>query len=152
VASLLTKAALQIGQPLGFEKGVLTVGYPAGSESQLMLVDTDRTRKAIEGRLAEFAGRSVVLKFVKGGVPVPGAAAAAAPAPVQVKPAVGSSGASGGGGNAPIRTRPEKPVPVVPIKLDPAEFKNDPLIREAIELFKGQLVEVRRPEEPQAGE
>jgi hypothetical protein len=50
-------------------------------------------------------------------------------------------------GGAP-KPKPEK---VVPIKLDPVEFKNDPLIKEAIELFKGQLVEVRRPEEPSGG-
>jgi hypothetical protein len=39
---------------------------------------------------------------------------------------------------------------VVPIKVDPAEFKNDPLIKEALELFKGQLVEVRSPSVPDA--
>jgi hypothetical protein len=29
-------------------------------------------------------------------------------------------------------------------KLDPADFKNDPLIKEALEIFRGQIVEVRR--------
>ena len=50
--------------------------------------------------------------------------------------------------NAPAAARmapenkrpPEKPVSG---KLDPEEFKNDPLIKQALEIFKGQIVEVR---------
>jgi hypothetical protein len=50
--------------------------------------------------------------------------------------------------NAPVAARmapenkrpPEKPVST---KLDQEEFKNDPLIKQALEIFKGQIVEVR---------
>jgi hypothetical protein len=31
-----------------------------------------------------------------------------------------------------------------PEKLDPEEFKNDPLIQKALELFRGRIVEVRK--------
>jgi hypothetical protein len=31
-----------------------------------------------------------------------------------------------------------------PEKLDPEEFKNDPLIQKALESFKGRIVEVRK--------
>ena len=33
--------------------------------------------------------------------------------------------------------------PAKPVQLDPSEFKNDPLIKKALEVFKGTIVEVR---------
>ncbi len=154
MASPFTRSALQAGRPVSLERGILTISYAEGLDSQCTVVDTDRVRRGIESKLAEM-GRPATLRFVRGGSPpagyaAPSAALASAPeAPrtAPTAPAPGGSGSSAAVGGAP-KPKPEK---VVPIKLDPVEFKNDPLIKEAIELFKGQLVEVRRPEEPSGG-
>lgn len=37
--------------------------------------------------------------------------------------------------------------PVQPIKMDAEEFKADPMIQKALEIFKGQIVDVRNPKE-----
>jgi hypothetical protein len=56
---------------------------------------------------------------------------------------------------APVAATNVAPVPVAPraaaspppapkpVQLDPTEFKNDPLIKKALEVFKGTIVEVR---------
>jgi hypothetical protein len=56
------------------------------------------------------------------------AAAAAPPRESRTRPQ-GSAGAGGATG------------PVEPEAVDLAEFRNDPLIKEALEIFKGQIVE-----------
>jgi DNA polymerase-3 subunit gamma/tau len=58
-----------------------------------------------------------------------------------LKPAAGGksgSAAAGKGGVEEGKTEKMKPT-----RLDPAEFKNDPLIRDALEIFRGEIVEVR---------
>jgi len=40
-----------------------------------------------------------------------------------------------------------KPKPAAPILLNKEEFLNDPLIRQALEVFKGRILEVRGPSE-----
>ena len=162
----LTKTALQAGRPLSFEKGVFTVGYAPASEAHRALVDVERTRTTVNARLSG-GGRPVSVKFVRLSAeeageeaappalkPLPSAAAAghaasggvaSSGAPASVGPGPGSGDPNAGAATksgAAARTRPEK---VTPMRVDPAEFKNDPLIREAIELFKGQLVEIRGP-------
>jgi hypothetical protein len=45
---------------------------------------------------------------------------------------------------APSPSKPAASAPVPkPVQLDPAEFKNDPLIKKALEIFKGTIVDVR---------
>ncbi|MBL9136118.1 MAG: DNA polymerase III subunit gamma/tau [Verrucomicrobiales bacterium] len=139
-ASPLTRGSLQAGQPQSLEKGVLTVGYSTAEDSHRVLVDHERTRKALELKLAEM-GCPATIRFVSlpGSAPVGGAPVEKA-APTVPKPAAPTPAA------ASPKSKPEK---VVPVKLDPVAFKEDPLIREALELFKGQLVEVHRPEPTQ---
>lgn len=176
-ASPMTRAALQAGQVRGLEKGILTVGYPASLEKQRGLVDNERTRKALEARLAE-AGCPATVRFVRwesdppsGSSPAdPGTSGRVATTPIPTPPPIatpgtgaGAAGATDAGSKAPARSgsgqgpvgaapgggsraRPEKEK-VVPVKVDLAEFRSDPLIREALEMFRGHLVEVRQSEE-----
>ncbi len=149
-ASPLSRGALQTGQPVSLEKGVLTVAFPASLENQLSLIDTDRSRKTIETRIAEW-GRTVTLRFIRSGsllAPTPAAPASpSTSSPAPARPAAPATPPAPAKPATPAAARPatEK---VVPIKIDPVEFKNDPLIKEALELFKGTLVEIRRAEEP----
>ncbi len=162
-ASPLTRASLQVGQPLSFEKGVLVIGYAPSQENHRALVDTDRTRKGIEARLTDL-GRPGTVKLVRSEAVTPTVTGEATTPPASApslgtgRPGGAGGGPTAGGGSGPAaasgtgagtaRAKAEK---VSPMKLDPAEFKNDPLIREALELFRGQLVVVRRAGEPETG-
>ena len=141
----MTRPVLQAAQWVGLDKGVLTLGFPPGLEKQRSLVESDRTRKAIEARMVEL-GHPLKIRWItlEDATPASGAPTAtpavSSPVPRPATPLPASAP------EAPTRP-PEK---VKPIKTDLAEFKNDPLIREALELFKGQLTEVA-PNDSQAG-
>ena len=151
-AGPMIRSALQAGTPVSWEKGVLTIGYPGAMEGQRAMAESERTRKTVESRLAEL-GRPGTVKFVRIADPA-GGAAASAPGPTAA--AVGGGSARGTGtpasgaaaASAASRAKPEK---VVPLKISDAEFKNDPLIKEALELFKAQRVDVDLPSDPGAG-
>lgn len=141
----MTRPVLLAAQWVSLEKGVLTLGFPPGLEKQRSLVESDRTKKAIEARMAEL-GHPVKIRWItlEDAAPVSGAPAATSTvSPTPPRPATPLPASAP---EAPSRP-PEK---VKPIKTDLAEFKNDPLIREALELFKGQLTEVA-PNDSQAG-
>jgi len=150
-AGPMIRSALQAGTPVSWEKGILTVGYPASLEGQRVMAESDRTRKTVEAKLAEL-GRSGTVKFVRiadapGAAPAVGPGSTASPAGgggvrATGAPAAGASSAAAAA--AAARAKPEK---VVPLKISDAEFKNDPLIKEALELFKGQRVDVDLPPE-----
>jgi len=151
-AGPLVRSALQAGAPVGWEKGVLTVGYPPSLESQRVVAESDRNRKAVEAKLSEL-GCPGTLRIVRIPEPAGGATASAvagspgmggdgvgpkAPTVESARPTAGhSSSAAGSRGAATEKAKPEK---VVPLKISEAEFKNDPLIKEALEIFKGHLV------------
>jgi hypothetical protein len=108
------------GEPVSLEKQVLTIRFPAEEAGHLEIADT----KALQVKLAELGHPNTQIRFVvTEAQPLPVAsvapAAAAAPTPEPKK---------------------EKPVPQ---KLNAEDFKNDPLIQKALEIFKGHIVEVR---------
>lgn len=158
-AGPMVRPALQAGTPISWEKGVLTVGYPAALEGQRVMAESERTRKTVESKLTEL-GRPGTVKFTRiadpaGGAGVGGAGGAPGAAGVSGQPQAGGTGVRGAAASAPsgspsaaAKAKPEK---VVPLKISDAEFKNDPLIKEALELFKGQRVNVDLPSEPSSG-
>ncbi len=165
-AGPMIRPVLQVGIPLTWEKGVLTVGFPGSHDAQRVMAESDRTRKTVETKLAEL-GLPGTVRFIRiaetpgdtGAVPGPGpgfvgatASTAAAPGSVGTGPAplATGGGVAKGGSGAPgsgARVKSEK---VVPLKISEAEFKDDPLIKEALELFKGHLVRVPNAD-PDAG-
>jgi DNA polymerase-3 subunit gamma/tau len=151
-AGPMIRSALQAGTPVSWEKGVLTIGYPGAMEGQRAVAESERTRKTVEAKLAEL-GRSGTVKFVRIADPA-GGVAASAPGPSAsaggggTSRGTGSSAPSAAAASAASRTKPEK---VVPLKISDAEFKNDPLIKEALELFKAQRVDIDQPPDTGAG-
>src|SRR5439155_1694167 len=73
-------------------------------------------------------------------VAVPPASTVAAAAPAAIAPAAAAPPKATVATVATAQSAKEKPVPV-PFNKD--DFKNDPLIQKALEIFKGQIVEVR---------
>ena len=110
----LAKTYLVGAKPLGYQAGILTIGFDPEFAERRELVDTARNREILQAKLKEKLHTDVSLKFAISDF--------VAPAP---KPAADAA---------------EHPVKVA----NADDFKNDPLIKKALEIFKGQIVEVRK--------
>ena len=114
--------------PVSFEKNTLVIGFDPEFVDHLALIDNPRNHTLLQTKLTEIGHPNAQIKFIKAELPanrvrpVPSEPAAI---PVDAPPAAPSK---------------EKPAPVAFNKND---FKNDPLIQKALEIFKGQIVEVR---------
>ncbi len=138
--SRFTGGYLINAHPVAFANGLLTIGFDPEFEDQMGLVDNARNHALLQTKLAELGHANAQIKFVKAEAPAgrtPIAAPPPASAPAPLAPA-GSAAAPPTKPAAPATK--EKPVSV-PFNKD--DFKNDPLIARALEVFKGQIVEVR---------
>ena len=145
-ASPFAKSYLLEAHPVSFTKNVFTIGFDPSVEDHIGLVDNPRNHTLLQTKFAELGHADVQIKFIKADSPSKLTATAPPPAPAQ-------------SAAAPIpvpiakAAPPEAPVPVqsmnpvkekpLPIAFNKDEFKNDPLIQKALEIFKGQIVEVR---------
>ena len=143
-ASSFTRSYLLNAHPVSFEKNIFVIGFDPEFEDHLGLVDHSRNHTLLATKLAEFGHPNAMIRFVKADAPAgwmrPTAAApAVAPAPTPV--VAGTATAAPKTAEASPTAGPgKKPVPVAFNKED---FKNDPLIKKALEIFKGTIVEVR---------
>jgi DNA polymerase-3 subunit gamma/tau len=112
----LAKSYLVGTRPLGMQGNVLVVGFNQEFADRKEFADRPRNIEVLQAKLKEKLRMDVALKFevVKSATPTP---ARTPSAPVK--------------GAEPAKTN-----------LD--EFKNDPLIKKALEIFKGTIVEVRK--------
>jgi DNA polymerase-3 subunit gamma/tau len=143
-ASPFTRTYLLEAHPVAFQKNVFTIGFDPEFEDHLGLVDNARNHALLQTKLAELGHESVQIKFIKADAPAPRTAAPAEPA-VPPAPAPASSPPPNAPGPSKTAAAPAAPVKeklaTVPFSKD--DFKNDPLIQKALEIFKGQIVEVR---------
>jgi DNA polymerase-3 subunit gamma/tau len=136
--SPFTRSYLVDANPVSFDKNILVIGFDPEFEDHLGLVDNARNHTLLQTKLAELGHANCQIKFVKAEAPVGEKIKAATPAPVapvatpQIIPTVAKP-------VAPAAA--EKKSATVPFNKD--TFKNDPLIQKALEIFKGQIVEVR---------
>ncbi len=131
-ASPFVRTYLMEAHPVSLARNVLTIGYDPEFSDHLGLVDTPKSRALIQTKLQELGYRDVQVKFIEAERPEG-----------WVRPAsqvFDATGAAAPAQTAPATTEalPAKPGP--PRKED---FRNDPLIKQALEIFKGQIVEVR---------
>ena len=129
--SPFTRSYLVDANPVSFENNILTIGFDPEFEDHLGLVDNARNHVLLQTKLAELGHPNAQIKFVKTEA---SAVRAPQPSPTALKRNDGGATAS----SAPAAKA--KPVSV-PFNKD--DFKNDPLIQKALEIFKGQIVEVR---------
>jgi DNA polymerase-3 subunit gamma/tau len=132
--SPFTRSYLAEANPVSFEKNILIIGFDPEFEDHLGLVDNARNHTLLQTKLAELAHANCQVKFIKAEAPVGQAAkpivapiVPAVPAPAAIKPV-----------SAPPTKEKHASVP-----FNKETFKNDPLIQKALEIFKGQIVEVR---------
>jgi DNA polymerase-3 subunit gamma/tau len=149
-ANPMARAALERAQPVGLANHVFTIGFHPEDEAQISFVDTPRNLAQFQAKLKESGWGNVQLKFtkLKADAPRPVSTVSlppvAAPVPTQA-PQKTTEKPTGG---ATARKAELPPVPgkereaAAPV-FDKEQFKNDPLIKKALEIFKGQIVEVR---------
>jgi DNA polymerase-3 subunit gamma/tau len=114
--------------PVSFEKNTLVIGFDPEFADHLALIDNPRNHTLLQTKLAEIGHPSARIKFIKAELPADRIRMIAS---APVAPATA---------DAPTAATKEKSTTVAFNKND---FKNDPLIQKALEIFKGQIVEVR---------
>jgi DNA polymerase-3 subunit gamma/tau len=134
--SSFTRSYLVDAHLVSFEKKLLTIGFDPEFEDHLGLVDNARNHTLLQTKLAELGHSDCQIKFVRAEAEVgrtvkPAETASAAPAQ---KPAVSTARPSSHGSTN------EKSAPG---SFNKEDFKKDPLIQKALEIFKGQIMEVR---------
>ena len=135
-ASPFVRTYLLEAHPVSFERNVFTIGFDPEFEDHLSLVDHAKNHTLLQTKLAELGHPNSQIKFVKAEAP----AGRVAP-PVDVAPASPAPAPKPGPRAVTSATAPAREKASVPFNQD--DFKNDPLIQKALEIFKGQIVEVR---------
>jgi DNA polymerase-3 subunit gamma/tau len=141
--SPFTRSYLVDANPVSFDKNILTIGFDPEFADHLGLVDNARNHTLLQTKLAELGHANAQIKFVKveasaaatkqnEGIRVQASACPADPTKREHQPAKSVAMM------APVAK--EKPASV---PFNKSDFKNDPLIQKALEIFKGQIVEVR---------
>jgi DNA polymerase-3 subunit gamma/tau len=142
-ASKFTQSYLKSAHPVAFEKNVLTIGFDPEFADMLGLVDNSHNHTLLATKLAELGHANAMIKFVK----------AEAPAGWDRKPVAAPPPPAPAAAQAAPSTAPDKPVEAAPaapaekktapVAFSKDDFKDDPLIQKALEIFKGTIVEVR---------
>jgi DNA polymerase-3 subunit gamma/tau len=143
-ASPFTRTYLLEAHAVSFQKSVFIIGFDPEFEDHLSLVDNARNHTLLQTKLTELGHPNAQIKFIKAEAPAnpppPEAAAAAPPVPAPATPAAPKAPGPARSAATAANGAKEK-LASVPFSKD--DFKNDPLIQKALEIFKGQIVEVR---------
>ncbi|MBT5706478.1 MAG: DNA polymerase III subunit gamma/tau [Verrucomicrobia bacterium] len=132
--SPFTHSYLKVAKPLGLNGRSLTIGFPPQAKDSMALLEGGKNKVMLSDALNDSGLEGCQIRFVEAAelsdhFEEQKAAAAAAPPKASRPRSQDSSGAGGASG------------PVEPEVVDLAEFRNDPLIKEALEIFKGQIVQ-----------
>ena len=129
-ASPFVKGYFLEAHPVSFVKNVLTIGFDPEFADHLKLVDNSKNHAVVQTKLAELGYPHAQVRFIKADAPPREKVPVPAPAPPLPPPLVSA------------KSEPPKPAQE-PAPFKKEDFKNDPLIQKALEVFKGQIVEVR---------
>ena len=131
-ASPFTRSYLVDANPVSFEGNILTIGFDPEFEDHLGLVDNARNHTLLQTKLMELGHANAQIKFIKMEAP---AGLVTQTSGVTTVPVASAKSA------APIVPAAKEKATAAPF--NKADFKTDPLIQKALEIFKGQIVEVR---------
>ena len=123
------------GHPLGIEGQVITVGYPLSQLDQMEMVDNKKNHQAIETLLETLGYPGLKLRLIKSDQLQP-----LEKSPVPIETSERSSQNENHSHQQNSSEEQSNGAPKVPI--DPEEFLNDPLIKKALEVFKGRMLKV----------
>ncbi|HRY50107.1 MAG TPA: DNA polymerase III subunit gamma/tau [Candidatus Paceibacterota bacterium] len=126
-------------EPVSWERQVLTAGFHPELADQIELLNNTRNRNLIATKLKEIGLGEAQIKFVEL-KELPPASLPSAPAPI-VSPA--KTAPEPPPSRPPTTKAPEKTKPAPLVAPRAEDFKNDPLINKALEIFKGQIAGVQ---------
>ena len=148
--SPFTRGYLIDAHPVSFEKNILVIGYDPEFADHLGLVDNSRNHSLLATKLAELGHHNAMIKFIKAEAPAgwERKAVASSPAPAERRTPSRPESAAQQRAETVLGAPGATPAPVAEKKtasvaFNKDEFKNDPLIQKALEIFKGTIVEVR---------
>jgi len=145
-ASPFTRTYLLEAHPVSFARQVLTIGFDPEFSDQLELVNNQRTATLLQTKLKELGHPGAQIRFVQDERPADWSAPAM-PEPESGPPEAAEHAESPSRlpapPAAPAALQETAATPPKAEKLNIEEFKNDPLIKQALDIFKGQIVEVR---------
>ncbi len=136
--SQFTRSYLLEAHPVSLAKNLFTIGFDPEFADHIALVDNARNHTLLQTKLAELGHANLQIKFVK--AVAPERPPQAAPAPVETQESYETSRAKPARADSTASSAKEKSASV---PFSQEDFKNDPLIQKALEIFKGQIVEVR---------
>lgn len=131
--------------PVACEREQLTIGFPPAGAPFIPLVDTPSHRELLQAALRARGWREPRLKFVPAEPPEGATLAAPTSAPVPAAAPAGRAPEPAAAEPAPPTNGNAASAPV-----DPEKFKDDPLIKQALEIFKGRIARVIAPPPPAA--
>ncbi len=129
---------------VSFQNRTFTIGFDSENADQIVFVDNPKTIRVIQSKLADLGHPDSSVKFVKTPYPEGYQPPIAKPSlPMDQPPWSSTLGVAA----KPIEAKVTPPVlkkeKAVPLVLNKEDFKNDPMIKKVLEIFKGQIVEVR---------
>ena len=135
--SQFTRGYLLEAHPVSLTNKLFTIGFDPEFADQMELVNNQKTHAILQTKLHELGHSGAQIKFIVAESSVPRAKPAAEPAPVVPSPVPAAAAPTKSAATTAPAKKPE------PVALNADEFKNDPLIQKALEIFKGTIVEVR---------
>jgi len=133
---------LKDAQAISFSRNLLTIGFDPEFEDHIGMVDNTRNRALLQTKLAELGHPNAQFKFIKAEPGARPSAQAPAPTPTPIASTVAVPKPSAAT-PPPAPAGPQAKEKLASVPFNPEDFKNDPLIQKALEIFKGQIVEVR---------
>ena len=141
-ASPFTRSYLLEAHPVSFDRGVFIIGFDPEFADHLGLVDNSKNHALLQTKLAELGHPGAMVKFIKAEAPSRPPIAPVTPpesVPASKPPTITPAPLAPG----QTKTAPAAPRKTAPVPFNQDDFKNDPLIKKALEIFKGQIVDVR---------
>ena len=156
-ANKFTHSTLKTAHPVSLTPKLLTIGFDPEFETQMHLADNSKTHGLLQTKLHELGQPHVLVKFVVAEAPAgfqrpapPAPEPVAAPQPPSATAAFGAKKSEPPAASAKPGAPAAAAAPAAPAKprtesvsFSQDDFKNDPLIQKALEVFKGTIVDVR---------
>jgi len=142
-ASPFVRTYFTEAHPVSLARNVLTIGFDEEFEAHIPLVDNSKNHALIQTKLAELGHPHVQVKFIKAEAPAQWKNAPAAPAEMPAPMPVPASAPPPSSVPMAAKALAPEPAKAPPAPSDTGDFKNDPMIKKALEVFKGQIAEVR---------
>ena len=141
--SPFTRSYLVDANPVSFEKNILVIGFDPEFQDHLGLVDNARNHTLLQTKLAELGHANCQIKFIKAEAPAKSSKSAENVSREEPRMQRRKHLRSTLVAFAPFARHSSDRKKIRAVPFNKNDFKNDPLIQKALEIFKGQIVEVR---------